>query len=61
MQDPVILPDSKVTVDRSTIERHLLTSLTDPFSRAELTGEMLIPDEALHATITQWLKSCKKC
>ena len=30
-QDPVILPDSRVTIDRPTIERHLLSSQTDPF------------------------------
>lgn len=30
-QDPVVLPDSRVTIDRPTIERHLLSSQTDPF------------------------------
>lgn len=33
-QDPVLLPDSRITVDRATIERHLLSSATDPFRRA---------------------------
>jgi hypothetical protein len=31
MLDPVTLPDSRVTLDRSTIERHLRSSATDPF------------------------------
>ena len=30
-QDPVVLPDSRVCLDRPTIERHLLSSATDPF------------------------------
>jgi ubiquitin conjugation factor E4 A len=33
MKDPVILPSSKVTVDRSTISRHLLSDQSDPFNR----------------------------
>jgi Kip1 ubiquitination-promoting complex protein 1 len=54
-QDPVILPDSRITVDRPTIERHLLSSGTDPFSRAPLSAEQLLPDEALAARIHDWL------
>ena len=34
-----MLPDSHIVVDRPTIERHLLSSATDPFSRAPLQGE----------------------
>lgn len=33
-QDPVLLPDSHITLDRATIERHLLSSATDPFRHA---------------------------
>lgn len=33
MKDPVILPSSKVVVDRSTISRHLLSDQSDPFNR----------------------------
>lgn len=33
MKDPVILPSSKVTLDRSTISRHLLSDQSDPFNR----------------------------
>lgn len=54
-QDPVVLPDSKVTLDRSTIERHLLSSATDPFSRAPLAADQLAPDDALRARIEEWL------
>lgn len=55
-QDPVVLPDSKVTLDRSTIERHLLSSATDPFSRAPLEAGQLQPDTQLAAAISQWLE-----
>lgn len=41
---------------RSTIERHLLSSATDPFSRAPLSLEQLLPDEVLAARIEQWLQ-----
>lgn len=33
MLDPVILPSSKVTVDRATIARHLLSDQSDMFNR----------------------------
>jgi len=36
MTDPVMLPQSKVVIDRSVIKRHLLNSTTDPFNRSEL-------------------------
>jgi Kip1 ubiquitination-promoting complex protein 1 len=55
MDDPVLLPNSGITVDRSTIERHLLSSQTDPFSRAPLSMEELKPDEPLKLRIDAWL------
>lgn len=55
-QDPVILPDSRITVDRPTIERHLLSSATDPFSRAPLEAGQLIPNDALRAQVQAWLE-----
>lgn len=55
-QDPVTLPDSRVCLDRSTIERHLLSSSTDPFSRAPLTKEQLIPSTELRQQIQAWLE-----
>ena len=47
MTDPVILPSSRVTVDRSVITRHLLSNPTDPFNRTPLSEEDLIPNEEL--------------
>ncbi|MDP2435306.1 MAG: hypothetical protein Q8P67_06150, partial [archaeon] len=44
---PVILPSSRVTVDRSVITRHLLSNPTDPFNRTPLSEEDLIPNEEL--------------
>lgn len=50
-QDPVILPDSNITVDRATIERHLMSSKTDPFNRSPLTLDAVKPDTALKALV----------
>ena len=43
MDDPVILPTSKVSVDLSTIKSHLLSDPTDPFNRSPLKIEDVIP------------------
>ncbi|KAL9605007.1 MAG: hypothetical protein Q9219_000195 [cf. Caloplaca sp. 3 TL-2023] len=43
MTDPVILPTSKTTIDRSTIRSHLLSDPNDPFNRSPLTIEDVIP------------------
>lgn len=43
MRDPVILPSSKTTLDRSTIKSHLLSDSKDPFNRAPLSIEDVIP------------------
>jgi ubiquitin conjugation factor E4 B len=45
MRDPVILPTSKAIIDRSTIKSHLLSDTKDPFNRAPLTIEEVIPGE----------------
>lgn len=55
MKDPVILPDSKVTLDRKTIQRHLSVSATDPFSRCQLKEEDLIPNKDLKKKVDEWL------
>lgn len=60
MLDPVILPSSNVTVDRSTIARHLLSDQTDPFNRSPLTMDQIRPNEELKQQITQWLDNHKK-
>lgn len=56
MKDPVILPSSKVTVDRSTISRHLLSDQSDPFNRSPLSMDQVIPDTELKAKIDEWIK-----
>lgn len=55
MTDPVILPSSKVTVDRSTIARHLLSDQTDPFNRAPLTMDKVQPNNELKQKIDAWM------
>ena len=42
MRDPVILPSSRVTIDRSTIKSHLLSDNKDPFNRVPLSIEDVI-------------------
>ncbi|KAF2740651.1 hypothetical protein EJ04DRAFT_558641 [Polyplosphaeria fusca] len=54
MEDPVILPMSKVTVDRSTIRSHLLSDPHDPFNRSDLKIEDVIPDTELKNKIEAW-------
>ena len=46
-QNPVILPESNVTMDRDIIARHLLSDATDPFNRSKLTLDMLKTDDEL--------------
>ena len=60
MTNPVILPSSRVTVDRSTIARHLLSDQSDPFNRSPLTMEDVLPDNHLREKIQQWLAEMKK-
>ncbi|XP_051121088.1 probable ubiquitin conjugation factor E4 [Andrographis paniculata] len=57
MKDPVLLPSSKVIVDRPVIQRHLLSDSTDPFNRSHLTTDMLIPAVDLKAKIDEFVKS----
>ena len=54
MDDPVILPTSKITINRSTIRSHLLSVAHDPFNRAPLKIEDVIPDTELKAKIDAW-------
>lgn len=51
MSDPVILPTSKTSIDRSTIRSHLLSDPNDPFNRAPLKIEDVVDDAALLAKI----------
>lgn len=57
MKDPVILPSSRVIVDRPVILRHLLSDSTDPFNRSPLTPDMLIPDHELRTRIEEFVRS----
>nr|CAB3495577.1 unnamed protein product [Digitaria exilis] len=57
MKDPVILPSSKVTIDRPVIIRHLLSDSTDPFNRSHLTQDMLIPNTELKLQIEEFVRS----
>lgn len=60
MTDPVRLPSGQV-LDRSVIERHLLSSQhVDPFTREPLTLEMLVPCDALRREIRLYLQSKMK-
>ncbi|GLH02118.1 Ubiquitin conjugation factor E4 A [Gryllus bimaculatus] len=60
MVDPVILPSSRKTVDRSTIARHLLSDQTDPFNRSPLTMDMVTPNSELLSQIQTWIKEKKQ-
>lgn len=60
MIDPVILPSSRVTVDRSTIARHLLSDQTDPFNRSPLTMDQIKANLEIREKIQQWLAERKR-
>lgn len=51
MEDPVILPASRISIDRSTIRSHLLSDPHDPFNRVPLKMEDVKPDTELKAKI----------
>ena len=55
MKDPVLLPDSKVVVDRMTIIKHLLSDSTDPFNRKPLKKENLVEMPELKKEIEEWI------
>ncbi|KAL3468330.1 ubiquitin elongating factor core-domain-containing protein [Aspergillus heterothallicus] len=54
MEDPVILPASKISIDRATIRSHLLSDPHDPFNRVPLKMEDVIPDVQLKAKIEEF-------
>lgn len=59
MEDPVILPGSRISIDRSTIKSHLLSDSTDPFNRMPLKLEDVIDDVALKQKIQEFKKQKK--
>ena len=54
MRDPVILPTSRTIIDRSTIKSHLLSDAKDPFNRAPLAIEDVIPGECCRRRAIQF-------
>ena len=52
MEDPVILPASKMSIDRSTIRSHLLSDPNDPFNRVPLKIEDVTPSKDLDYYLT---------
>lgn len=54
MEDPVTLPTSRVTVDRSTIMSHLLSDQLDPFNRQPLKIEEVVDNKELRDEIRAW-------
>ena len=54
MSDPVTLPSSGVNMDRAVLQRHLLNAATDPFNRAPLRIEQVVPNEQLKQRIRVW-------
>ncbi|CAH0391008.1 unnamed protein product [Bemisia tabaci] len=60
MTDPVILPSSRTTVDRTTIARHLLSDQSDPFNREPLTMDMVKSNTELKASIEKWIEEKRR-
>jgi len=59
IRDPIILPESKVIMDRAVIQAHLAEGEYDPFNRQPLTLEQLIEynnKEEQHQTIMEFIK-----
>lgn len=59
MEDPVILPGSRMSMDRSTIKAHLLSDPTDPFNRVPLKLEDVIDDIELKTKIENFKREKK--
>ncbi|ETW08590.1 hypothetical protein, variant [Aphanomyces invadans] len=59
MKDPVTLPSGYI-VDKSTITQHLMNDPSDPFTRAPLSIDQLVPNSALKAKIEAWVAAQTK-
>ncbi|KAL7722907.1 RING-type E3 ubiquitin transferase [Entamoeba marina] len=57
MKDPVELPNSKMVVDRVTIEKHLMNSKEDPYDRTPLDMSMVIPLPDLKSRIEEYVST----
>ncbi len=60
LQEPVLLPNSNIIVDKSTIIKHLERDPTDPFTRSQLTIDMVIPQENLKNRIQTFFAEKRK-
>ncbi|XP_059052827.1 ubiquitin conjugation factor E4 A [Achroia grisella] len=60
MLDPVILPSSRTTVDRTTIARHLLSDQSDPFNRSPLSMDQVKSNTELKEKIQAWIAEKKQ-
>ncbi|CXI23252.1 ubiquitin conjugation factor E4 B, putative [Plasmodium berghei] len=60
MFDPVLLPTSGIVIDRKNIERHLMSEPNDPFNRAPLSKEQLIPMSELKEEIQNYVNKLKE-
>ncbi|KAL7751270.1 Ubiquitin conjugation factor E4 [Sorochytrium milnesiophthora] len=60
MEDPVLLPTSNITVDRSTIKAHLLGENRDPFNRMPLSMSMVLPNTELKEKIAAFKAHARK-
>lgn len=60
MRDPVILPSSRTTVDRTTIARHLLSDQSDPFNRSPLSMDQVKSNTELKERIHAWITEQKE-
>lgn len=54
MENPVILPSSRISIDRSTIKAHLLSDPTDPFNRMPLKLEDVVDNVDLKREIQEF-------
>lgn len=59
MEDPVVLPTSGISMDFSTIKRHLLNDKTDPFNRQPLALEDLRPNTELKQKIEDFKREIR--
>uniref|UniRef100_A0A7S0YLE5 RING-type E3 ubiquitin transferase n=1 Tax=Hemiselmis tepida TaxID=464990 RepID=A0A7S0YLE5_9CRYP len=59
MVEPVVLPSSGATLDRSTVLRHLRTNPSDPYTQVRLTAQMLQPATELRGKMAVWLAGKK--
>lgn len=57
MTDPVKLPTSKISIDRSVLKAHLMNDPTDPFNRMPLKMEEVEDDVELRDKIAAWKQS----